>query len=667
MDFFEQQHHARRHTRLMVVMFIIAVVAVVTVLNIAGAFAWSMAMGTPLLESASIFRQAPRELYFGVTFLTLAIIAFGTISTLLKLSAGGVAVAEMVGARLVARDSGGAMERRLLNVVEEMSIASGITAPQVYIMDSEPAINAFAAGYSPNEAVIAVTRGTLEALSRDELQGVIGHEFSHILNGDMRLNIRLMGVISGIVMIGALGRFLMSIRSSRREERDSSSSRDFDLRIFLVGLCLWLAGSVGVLAGRMIKAAISRQREFLADASSVQFTRNPEGIGAALFKIGRQNGLIQDRHAEDLSHMYFGESVSGMFGMLNTHPSVDDRIKRLVGPLGVVMMRNRVHNQPPVAPAAPEDMDTAISEGMGAAVAGIQGAVVTGIQDAAKPSSNPWGGAGLAIRTTPQALLDSVGKPTASHYDAARLLLQQIPPALHEATRSEAGARAVLFAMLIGDGEARVTQLASIQRGHGEAIAKATENLLEALRQLGPRARMPLMALLVPSLVPLDQAARDAVLAQVDELVQADRKITMGEFALLTLCRRHLAKPIKGAPPVKHKNLDSLLTEVSVVLSLLAHAGRGGMASFTKGIEALGLAGCVMRSPAELGIAHVESALYELKLLAPLKKPAFIKACLAVVIADEKITVQEGELMRALCATLDSPLPPLLDTIEPAI
>ena len=661
MDFFEQQHHARRHTRLMVVMFVVAVAAVVAVLNIAGAIAWSLATEVPLFELGSIFRQAPRELYFGVTALTLAIIAIGTISTLIKLSAGGTAVAEMVGARLVSRDSGEALERRLLNVVEEMSIASGITAPQVYVMDSEPAINAFAAGYSPNEAVIAVTRGTLETLNRDELQGVIGHEFSHILNGDMRLNVRLMGVIAGIVMIGALGRFLMNVRSSNRDDRSSSSSssREFDLRIFLAGLCLWLVGSVGVLAGRMIKAAISRQREFLADASSVQFTRNPEGIGAALFKIGRQNGLIANRHAEDLSHMYFGESVSGMFATLNTHPPVDERIKRLMGPLAMVMLRDRVKNQPPVSPEPVQAMDTPFSEAPGAAFAGIQGAAAL--------SPIAWGSAAGTIRTTSQQVVDSVGKPTASHYDAARYLLKEIPADLLSATRSQEGACAVLFALLMGDGEVRDTQLSSIRIRHGEKIGKATVDMIAPLRRLGPRVRMPLMELLLPSLIPLDQAGRDAVLSQVDELVQADRKVTIGEFVLLTLCRRHLANPIKGAPPVKHKNLGSLDAEVGVVLSVLAHAGKGGMTSFTKGLEALGLHGGVLSKPGELSIAKVEGALYELKLLAPLKKPAFIKSCLAVVMADEKLTVLEGELMRALCAALDSPLPPLLDTIEPVV
>ncbi|MSQ50414.1 MAG: hypothetical protein EXR28_00865 [Betaproteobacteria bacterium] len=658
MDFFEQQHHARRHTRLMVVMFVVAVAVVVGVLNVFGAIVWSMSMDMPRVVSANIFRQAPRELYFGITAITLAIIAFGTISTLIKLSAGGAAVAEMVGARLVSRDSRDALERRLLNIVEEMSIASGITMPQVYVMDAEPGINAFAAGYSPNEAVVAVTRGTLEGLNRDELQGVIGHEFSHILNGDMRLNIHLMGVIAGIVMIGALGRFMMNVRSSSRYERSSSSSREFDLRIFLVGLCLWLIGSVGVLAGRMIKAAISRQREFLADASSVQFTRNPEGIGAALFKIGRQNGLIEDRHAEDLSHMYFGESVSGMFGMLNTHPSVDDRVKRLLGPSAMLMLRDRVKNQPPVAPATSVEMDSPIPDGFGA--------VATGFQGAAALSASAWGGAGAAIHTTPQKVVDSVGKPTPEHHQAAQYLLQEIPTALHLATRSEAGARTVLFALLMGDGEVRIAQLASIQQRHGATIAKAAENLLEPLRQLGPRARMPLMELLIPSLIPLDQAARDGVLAQVDELARADRKVTIGEFVLLTLCRRHLAKPIKGAPPVKHRSIDTVVAEVSVVLSMLAHGGKGGTASFTKGMDALGLRGGVLRSPAELGIANVEAALYELKLLAPLKKPALIKACLAVVMADDKLTVLEGELIRVLCATLDSPLPPLLDTIEPS-
>ena len=651
MDFFEQQHHARRQTRLMGVMFLSAVAAIVVSLNVVGVVVWTMATEMPLIEGTGILRSVPKELYLAITAVTLAIIAFGTLSTLFQLSSGGAAVARMVGARLVPRDSKNPLERRLLNIVEEMAIASGITVPPAYVMDEERGINAFAAGFSPNEAVIAVTRGTLETLNRDELQGVIGHEFSHILNGDMRLNIHLMGVISGIVMIGALGRFLMGGNRGSR-----SSHRDTDMRVFLVGLCLWLIGSIGVLAGRIIKAAISRQREFLADASAVQFTRNPEGIGAALFKIGQQGAAIGERHAEDLSHMYFGESVTNMVGMLNTHPPIDARIERLMGPGAKHLLRDRLRRQPQVEADADAAAPSPVPEGFGSALAGLQGGAAL---------SAAWGSAGSSINTTAQQVIDSVGKPTQEHYQAAQNILQRIPASLHDAACSGEGARAVLFALLLGDGEVRGAQLAALRRNHGEEIAGKALEFVEPLRQLGPRARMPLMELALPTLKELPQAGRAAVLAQVTELIEADRKVTLGEFVLLTLCRRHLAHAINGAPPVKHKSIDSAAAEAGVVLSLLVHAGRGGVAAFEQGMRALGLAAGVLRSPAELSIAAVESALYELKLLAPLKKPAFIKACLAVVMADEKLTVIEGELMRALCAALDSPLPPLLDTIKP--
>lgn len=643
MDFFEQQQQARRQTWLMLVMFLVAVLAVVAVLNLFGALLWMVADDTPLPENDGIFHGVPSGLYWYVTLASLLVIGLTSLHTLSKLSAGGAAVAEMVGARLVRRDSADIHERRLLNIVEEMALASGITVPPAYVMDSESGINAFAAGYSPNEAVIAVTCGALEALNRDELQGVIGHEFSHILNGDMRLNIRMMGVISGIVSIGALGRFLLS--------------GDIDRRLIPVGLTLWLIGSVGVLAGRIIKATVSRQREFLADASSVQFTRNPEGIGAALIKLGQQGAVIRERHSEDLSHMFFGESMASFGGLLSTHPPLEERIERLMGPGGSLRLRDKIRNQSPLRNASEDDAESPIPEGFGAAMSGLHGGSVL--------STSAWNAAN-AVGITPQTLVDSGGKPTPEHYEAAKSFLQQIPRVLLLAARSADGARTILFSMLLGAGEVRSTQLASIGRNYGEKIAGACESLDEPIRQLGPRARMPMMELLIPSLVPLDQAERDAVLSQVNELVRADHKITIGEFVLLTLCRRHLARTVRGAPPVKHGDLKVVVAEVGVIFSVLAQAGKGGMAAFNKGMEALGLQGGILRSPAELRMNDVEAALYELKLLAPLKKPALIKACLAVVMSDERLTVVEGELMRAVCAALDSPLPPLLDTIETA-
>jgi len=624
MDFFEQQHRARRRTWLMLLLFVLAVAAIVAAFDLVCAIVYIWLFDVQILYSSSLLQQVPRSVYAWSTLGTLLVIGWGTASRLYQLSGGGVAVADLIGARHVKRDE--PAERRLLNVVEEMALASGITVPLVFVMDDQHAINAFAAGYSPNEATVIVTRGALEQLNRDELQGVVAHEFSHILNGDMRLNIHLVGVIAGIVMIGSIGAFLMTgIRDG-----DDLRRAGTDIRVFLLGLLLWLIGSIGVLAGRLIKAVISREREFLADASAVQFTRNPDGIGGALFKIGRRGSTIAQRHAEELSHMCIGAPVNDYFefAWFHDHPPLDDRIERLLGPGAKRLLGERMARAETAALAA-------------------RGSPV--VSEFVSPLYAPRAAAPAA------SLVESIGNPSSAHLDHARGILDAIPAEIRAAVGSEKGAEAALFALLLGEGELRKAQLALIGERSGAEVPAQSARFADALKPLGARARLPVLELVTPTLKRLPGPERDALLETIKAVIEADRKITLGEFVLLTLCR---------TPAVKYRGVDAVATEAAVVLSLLAHSGKGGMAAFDKGMAALGAAGGVLRSPAELNIGAVESALNELNLLAPLKKPLFIKACVATAMADDKLTLAEGELLRAICAALDSPLPPILETME---
>ena len=633
MDFFEQQHRARRRTWLMLLLFVLAVAAIVAAFDLVCAIVYIWLFDVQILYSSSLLQQVPRSVYAWSTLGTLLVIGWGTASRLYQLSGGGVAVADLIGARHVKRDE--PAERRLLNVVEEMALASGITVPLVFVMDDQHAINAFAAGYSPNEATVIVTRGALEQLNRDELQGVVAHEFSHILNGDMRLNIHLVGVIAGIVMIGSIGAFLMTgIRDG-----DDLRRAGTDIRVFLLGLLLWLIGSIGVLAGRLIKAVISREREFLADASAVQFTRNPDGIGGALFKIGRRGSTIAQRHAEELSHMCIGAPVNDYFefAWFHDHPPLDDRIERLLGPGAKRLLGERMARAETAALAA-------------------RGSPV--VSEFVSPLYAPRAAAPAA------SLVESIGNPSSAHLDHARGILDAIPAEIRAAVGSEKGAEAALFALLLGEGELRKAQLALIGERSGAEVPAQSARFADALKPLGARARLPVLELVTPTLKRLPGPERDALLETIKAVIEADRKITLGEFVLLTLCRTQIQKEPKRPPAVKYRGVDAVATEAAVVLSLLAHSGKGGMAAFDKGMAALGAAGGVLRSPAELNIGAVESALNELNLLAPLKKPLFIKACVATAMADDKLTLAEGELLRAICAALDSPLPPILETTE---
>ena len=644
MDFFEQQHRARRRTWLMLLLFVLAVIAIVAAFDLVCAIVYVWLFDAQILYSTSgLLQQVPRSVYLWSTLATLLVIGWGTASRLHQLSGGGVAVAELVGARHVKRDSGEPAERRLLNVVEEMALASGITVPLVFVMDDQRAINAFAAGYSPNQATVIVTRGALEQLNRDELQGVVAHEFSHILNGDMRLNIHLLGVIAGIVMIGSIGAFLMTgIRDG-----DDLRRAGTDIRVFFLGLLLWLIGSIGVLAGRLIKAVISREREFLADASAVQFTRNPEGIGGALFKIGLRGSTIAQRHAEELSHMCIGAPVNDYFefALFHDHPPLDERIERLLGPGAKRLLSER--------------MERAEAAALSARGSPVVSELVSPLyaDRAAPPAAS--GAPGLA-----RSMFESIGNPSSAHLDHARGMLDAIPAEIRAAVGNEKGAEAALFALLLGEGELRKAQLALVGERSGAEVPAQSARFADALKPLGGRARLPVLQLAIPTLKRLPGPEREALLETIKAVIEADRKVTLGEFVLLTLCRSQIQKEPKRPPAAKYRSVDAVATEAAVLLSLLAHSGKGGMAAFDKGMAALGAAGGVLRAPSELSIGVVESALNELNLLAPLKKPLFIKACVATAMADDKLALAEGELLRAICAALDSPLPPILESTE---
>ncbi len=319
MDFFERQDKARRNTRLLVFYFALAVLSLIVAVDAAVALTFRL-----VSAHESSFGETPPnpvrfDLMAAATLGTLAIVSIGSISKTLQLASGGSAVAELLDGRLIHSETRDANERKLLNIVEEMSIASGVPVPQVYVMDNEDGINAFAAGHSTSDAAISVTRGALQLLTRDELQGVIAHEFSHVLNGDMRLNIRLMGLIFGILCLTVIGRVLIRTRGRKNP-------------LPLLGLALIIIGFAGVFFGRLIQAAVSRQREGLADASSVQFTRNPAGLAGALKKIGglEQGSKLKSPRAEEASHLFFANGVGeSFFGLLATHPPLIERIRAL--------------------------------------------------------------------------------------------------------------------------------------------------------------------------------------------------------------------------------------------------------------------------------------------------------------------------------------------------
>ncbi len=646
-DFFGQQDQARKNTRRLVVLFICAVVCIIVAIYFAAALIFlgvEAKAGTTGTFSAPLWNPA---LFLIVTVSTLAVVLLSSAWKTHSLSSGGEAVARMFNGRLVDSNTSDPDERKLLNVVEEMAIASGTPVPPVYIMDDEESINAFAAGYSPEDAVVAFTRGSLQRLSRDELQGVVAHEFSHILNGDMRMNIRLTGILFGILAISVAGYLIFRIVHPASYRRRSSRDKDGGgavLAIMLFGLIIWVIGWIGVFFGRFIKAAVSRQREYLADAAAVQFTRYPAGIAGALRKIGgfSEGSRVKNAHTEETSHMFFGEAMRpAWFSLMATHPPLEERIRRL-----------EAGKVPEGAPPAPS----------GAAFQTPGAAGFAGATPAAAPA------APKSVR--PETMSNSVGAPQVEHIAYASELRNSLPGDLLDAARETYGARAIIFALLFDRFDDDVRQLQNdYLRNHAEAdIYAETLRLLPAVFELGPEYRLPLADLTLPALRRMSSGQYARFHEQIESLVSMDEQVDLFEFALRHVLFTTLDAAVAGQHPRQQtdRSLAQCTDDAGVLLSYLALTGGGddadAEAAFAAALQELGQvsARIAWQPPQEGIIARVDEALRELKRLTMPDRRRLIRACTASIARDGMVSLREAEVLRAVAAALQCPMPPLL-------
>ncbi|HSR51346.1 MAG TPA: M48 family metallopeptidase [Acidobacteriota bacterium] len=641
-DFFEHQELARRNSRRLVFLVALAVVAV-----FAAVYFLMLAALTYVISDEGEFLAEFQLVNWPIFWISLVsvvtIVGLGSAWKLWTLRGGGRVVAESMGGRLILPQTQDFKQRRVLNVVEEMALASGVPVPPVYLLEEEDGINAFAAGYETGDAVIGVTQGTVNLLNREELQGVIGHEFSHVLNGDMRLNLRLIGLAHGILVLGLVGEMIM--RSAGRSKSSSSKKKDGNSAVFLFGAGLLIIGWVGTLSANMIKSAISRQREFLADASAVQYTRNPLGLSGALKKIGGlgRNSRKMAASTREISHMLFSARLEKHFtSLMATHPPLKQRILRLEPDFD-----GRFE---PLKPSA------------GAAVS-----AAAGHPGASGLAGSEAGGETVGETAKASRFFQQAGAPSEQDIAFASGLFENLPEAVQESVRDPFGARAVVYALLLdGRSEVRSEQMKRLQEEADPQVLELTQRLARPVRQAGPKRRLPLVDMALPALRGLAPGQYRTFRRCLDVLIEADQEVSLFEWVLRHTLQRHLAAEFEPSRPAKIRHISlsqKLALPCSVLLSRLAYAGHGdpidARQAFDRGAKRLGLSGLQWCSLEECGLDALDRALQTLDECSPRIKRTVLEACAATISSNDRVTVKEGEMLRGIGDALGCPIPPL--------
>lgn len=650
MNFFEHQEKARRQSRWIIVAFVGVALLIILAVNLVVllflALQPTLSTGVNQITQSGLGSLTSAQLWAAnagllatSSLVTGGVIGVASLGKIASLRGGGGKVAKDMGGTLVTPDTRDPLRRRLYNVVEEISLASGTPVPEVFVMENEPGINAFAAGYSPADAAVAVTQGTLEKLNRSELQGVIAHEFSHIFNGDMRINIRMMGVIFGIMVLAIIGRkFISSQRYRSRSSRDSGSAA------VVIGFALMLIGYIGLFFARWMKSALSRQREYLADASAVQFTREPDGIAGALKKIAAYNHSSYLRaDAEEVSHMLFGSGYRSL--MFATHPPLVDRIKRVergfdsseIGQLATKLsaQERREHIQ---AEQAEREQQ-----------AKVEGKNKGGIFDV-------------------NSLIENIGNPEFERILAAALLSAELPSAITTAARSlEWAPEVLLYCLLDNEPSIREQQLLIVTQQMGDISERKLSHLASANESITPEQRLPLLEICFPSLKRRPIEDIEKILTTINMMASFDNKVDSFEYLLSRLVDKYLreAKDPSSSRLYGKRKLASCIEELSIVVSVIASHGQ-----MSKGTQGLQLAQHAYRAGMEsIGIKHtnlqfnddwqsrLDKALAKLDQLSPQDKNKVVSVLAITVANDQELVTEEHEMLRAICSLIHVPLP----------
>ncbi len=638
MNFFEQQDRARKQSRWLIIVFIVAVLAIVVAIDLLLLLLAGVSSiepdGTAPLSPQLLVDNLP--LLAGGAIATVAVISLASLFKTMGLRAGGGKIARELGGNLVDSAPQDAKLRRLRNIVEEIALASGVPVPEIYVLEQESGINAFAAGFTPADAAVAVSRGAIEKLSRGELQGVIAHEFSHILNGDMRINIRLMGALFGILVLALIGRrVLLYSHFAGRSSRDKNGAV-----VLAIAFGLMAVGYIGLFFGRWIKAAVSRQREYLADASAVQFTRDPDGIGGALKKIAiYSDASFLNVDTEEVSHMLFGDGRKMSF--FSTHPPLMDRIKKI---------------DPGFQPEQLERMAAKITRDQIAAKEARE----------RKTKQQKKSGSGMFDVDN---IIKQIGNPDWDRMLMAAAIASSIPDDINRAAHSPEWAPEILFYTLLdSNAQIRDQQLLIITQKMGPDSESKTRSLLKAGGMPVAEQRLPLLEVAFPALKRHPPELVKKALDTVEALIQADGRIDVFEYLLAKIIDQHL-REIYRPHTVKvsgSKSLRSCRTEALQVAAVLAERGtedqRAAQSAFTAGLKALGAESNTPMSRPENWAEALDRALPKLDQLKSAEKEKLVRALITVVLHDGRLVPAELELLRVICDLIHVPLPVLSGT-----
>ena len=644
MDFFAQQDIARRNTRVLVLLFLLAVLLLILLANAAVAgflfFSQDYNIYSGAREGIAGFLSFFSWARFGsIGMAVTATVALVVLIKWIQLSTGGKAVAESMGGTRIVPQTRDQAERRCLNVVEELALAANMPVPPVYVMNGERGINAFAAGITPADAIVAVTRGTINHLKRHELQGVIAHEFSHILNGDMRLNIRLAALLKGITFIGDVGHYLL--RSGHRV-RTGGNGRSGGAVLPVLAVALWILGWLGGLAAGFIKAAISRQKEYLADASAVQYTRSSEGIGDALKVIGGYlpGTLVHAARATEMSHIFFGQIEHHLWQVFSTHPPLRNRIAR-VDPNWdgqYIDRKPNVYGNEPSRPGYGE-----VGVGRAALVAAAMAGALTE-QDSADED-------------TPDADFDA--GPDQLEQETARR--QDIPVALVQHSHEPLGAHALVYSLLINDDEeVRQKQLSIIGAAGVPGLDHLVFTLSPGVQAQGAPRRLPLLEMCLPALKAMSAGQYRVFKNTLLALIHSDQQTELHEWCLFQLVRHYLDPEFVRVKPsrARYRHLQKVAYHIRMVLSVLAHEGSGATESvFRLGADELGFTDMLILPREQTSVAAFSRAVHELADCYPLLKPRLLKAMTTAASAKGHLNPVEVEIVASMAAVMDCPVP----------